>query len=188
MFNAKIVDNFLDKDLTDKILEFARSVDLWESGGSDFWANRCLNPEYINKNFGKEIPIILKTVNNMLQQKIKDLYGMENIYSDLFQIVRWFEGMEQPPHCDDMKDSEGTEAFHHREFGAIIYLNDDYDGGHTFYPQHNFEVIPKSGTLAIHPGDTDHFHGVTKISGGMRYTLASFWTSQKEKEHEWPIY
>ena len=39
----------------------------------------------------------------------------------------------------------------------------------------------------MHPGDPEHLHGVTKIEGGMRYTIASFWTYEKERSHDWPV-
>lgn len=188
MFNAKTVDNFLSFEESNSILSFARSVEQWEGGGDHFWSNRCLNPEYIYNNYSKEIPTLMKTIKDRLGENLKSLYGLNEIYCDTFQIVRWFEGMEQPPHCDDMKDSEGTEGFHHREFGAIVYLNDNYEGGQTYYPNYNFYITPKSGTLAIHPGDIEHLHGVTKVTGSIRYTLASFWTSRKEFDHEWSIH
>ena len=98
-----------------------------------------------------------------------------------------FPETEQPAHADDMTNYEGMEWFHHRHYGAILYLNDDYKGGHTFYPQHNFEIIPKAGTLALHPGDTNHLHGVTKIKNSKRYTIASFWTREKKYSDGWSL-
>ena len=88
--------------------------------------------------------------------------------------------MNQPPHCDDMSDSKKeNKNFNHRYFGCVIYLNDDYIGGETFYPDHNFKIVPKSGTLAIHLGDCNHRHGVTEVKENTRYTIASFWSFDK---------
>jgi hypothetical protein len=41
--------------------------------------------------------------------------------------------------------------------------------------------------LAVHPGDPEHLHGVTKVENGMRYTLASFWTQEEEYFDGWVL-
>lgn len=187
MFNAKTVDSIVSKEECDYLIKVVKDVEPWQTGGSEFWTNRTLNAEYIYKNIDKDAGILLYSIKERTKNSILKLYDEKEIYSDLFQIVRWFPETEQPPHADDMTDSEGNDWFHHRHYGAILYLNDDYEGGHTFYPQHNFEVIPKSGTLAIHPGDPDHLHGVTKIKKIKRYTIASFWTKEKEYADGWEL-
>jgi hypothetical protein len=72
----------------------------------------------------------------------------------------------------------------HREYGSIVYLNNNFSGGETFYPQHNISIVPKPGMLAIHPADSNHMHGVSEIKDGIRYTIASFWTFDKERSNE----
>lgn len=190
MFNAKIQDNFLTQEEIDTLLEFAINKEKWEDGGSDFWNNRSLNAPVLMKSSSKkdnEIGKMLYRIADRMGYLLKTLYNEKEIYCDTFQIVRWFEGQEQPPHCDDMKNHDNTDEvfkpYHHRDYGAIVYLNNDYVGGKTFYPQHDQEITPEPGKLAIHPGGVDHMHGVTKISGGMRFTLASFWTRDKKYEN-----
>lgn len=189
MFMVKSVDNFLSKEENDKILQFAKEFENWENIGNGFWDGRCLTAQNVYKSHNKEIGELLYDIRIRTQDKIKELYKIENVYADLTQLIRWFDGMEQPVHADDMTNAgPGYEWFNHRHFGTIIYLNDDYDGGKTYYPQYNFEITPKSGMLAIHPGDTDHFHGVTKITGNTRYTIASFWTKDEGYHDGWTIH
>jgi hypothetical protein len=125
--------------------------------------------------------------NIRCKEKIKELYDVEDVYSDTLQIVRWFPEMEQPPHADDMTNTD-IKGLEHRAYGSIIYLNDNYEGGKTYYPNFDVSITPKVGNLAIHPGDPEHLHGVTKIQDGMRYTIASFWTLNKLHSHDWPIF
>ncbi len=187
MFNAKTIDNFISKEECDYLVNTVKNVEPWEAGGSDFWDNRSLNAINVYNNIDKAAGELLYKIKQKIEVSILELYNEPVIYSDLFQIVRWFPEMEQPPHADDMTNSEGNDWFHHRHYGVILYLNDDYEGGHTFYPQHNFEIIPKAGTLAIHPGDPDHLHGVTKIKNSKRYTVASFWTREEEYSDKWVL-
>jgi hypothetical protein len=179
---AKFIDNFLTQEECDYIVETVNKGELWERiKPGDFWDNRTVNAMTLYHNNNKELAVKLFEVREKIREKIKELYSEADIFPDLCQVVRWFPGMEQQPHADDMTDSKDTEAFHHRHYGAILYLNDNYSGGKTYYPQHNFEITPVKGRLAIHPGDTEHYHGVTKVEGGIRYTMASFWTRNKDK-------
>lgn len=186
MFNAVTIDGFLDPGTCEYLVSVASNTNLWESGGNEFWANRVLN-YHILKEYDKRAASILLNANKRCGNVIKVNYNLENIYSDTLQIVRWFDGMEQPPHADDMSNTD-IEGFDHRAFGSIIYLNDSYEGGHTFYPNFEVAIKPQIGKLAVHPGNPEHLHGVTKVQGGMRYTIASFWTLNKEKAIDWELY
>ena len=183
MFNAVTKENFITKANCEYLIKTATELDIWESGGTGFWENRVLNYYTILQHDKKAAEIMLDA-NNRCGNVIKNNYAIPEVYSDTLQIVRWFPGMEQPPHADDMTNTN-IHGFEHRVFGSIIYLNDDYEGGQTYYPNYKINITPQAGKLAVHPGDPDHLHGVTKIEGGMRYTIASFWTLDKNKSHKW---
>lgn len=188
MFKAKTVNNFLKKDDCEYLVNSVKNSDVWSDAGGDFWKGRAINLGDLKKADIYAFNIALNA-RNKVAQKIKELYGYEKIYSDLFQVIRWFPGTEQPPHADDMKNINdvGYEWFYHREIASIIYLNDDYTGGKTYYPQYNIFIDPECGKLAIHPGDESHLHGVTKINDKIRYTLAGFWTTEREYADEWSL-
>ena len=181
MINAKEFSNFLSKEEVSDILSFAKNTDLWGSPGEGFWDGRVINAYNINQK-STALGIVLKNTKEKILKIAKEAYSInEDIYADLLQLTRWFPGMEQPPHSDNMENTSHSEFHKHREYGIVIYLNDDFKGGNTFYPQHNFYINPEPGKLAIHPASTDHMHGVTKIEGNIRYTLTSFLTFDKAR-------
>lgn len=57
-------------------------------------------------------------------------------------------------------------------FALIAYLNDEYTGGGTYFPQHNYETgkMPV-GSAVIYPGGRSHLHGGRPITSGKRYIL-----------------
>lgn len=182
-FKVKVFDNFLSNDEVDLLHYIASESDAWENAGSPFWDNRSIGLGTIKSVYGDAFYNLLIAIGKRIQGAIIQEYSVSETYPDLINIIRWFPGMSQPPHADDMTNvvDQDHSAFHHREFGAIIYLNDNYHGGETYYPQHNFAIKPKAGSLAIHPGTPEYLHGVTEISGGIRYTISSFWTSDRSK-------
>jgi len=191
MFKLKIAENFLSPSECHLIVSAVQQIEPWELTNDTNWSNRTITDRTMYTAHNPQVGELMVRIKKRLEGFIEHHFQIKKIYCDLFQVVRWLDGMEQAPHADDMKNTNADPWFHHREFGAIIYLNDNYEGGHTFYPQHQFEIIPKAGALAVHPGDSvDHLHGVTRVktsSGSPRYTLASFWTQQQQYADQWEL-
>jgi hypothetical protein len=82
---------------------------------------------------------------------------------EVHQLVMWPQGMEQAVHIDKRREAT-THA-------AIVYLNDDFSGGETYFPDIKDEVRPQRGLLAGFPGRA-LAHGVRKVEHGTRHTLA----------------
>ncbi|MGE0154128.1 MAG: hypothetical protein AB7R90_16045 [Reyranellaceae bacterium] len=82
---------------------------------------------------------------------------------EVYQLVMWPQGMEQPVHIDKRRETTSH--------AAIVYLNDDFLGGQTYFPDIHEEVQPQRGLLAAFPGRALP-HGVRKVERGMRHTLA----------------
>jgi hypothetical protein len=173
MLKTTIVDKFLTNEEVLFVLNLVKEAELWEPSSVDFWDKRTIGIRAAYEYFGNELGDFMVDVSRRVQDVIESSYG-KKVREDGITICRWYPGMEQPPHADDMTNTE-VKGLEHRKFGAIIYLNEDYEGGHTYYPNYDIEVTPESGKLAIHLGDADHLHGVTKIEGNTRYTIASFW-------------
>ena len=72
---------------------------------------------------------------------------------------------EHPAHFDNKAGDWGM-------FTTVLYLNEDFDGGHTFIniDGERIEVKPKTGRIVAYNGHKLE-HGVTSISNGVRYTL-----------------
>lgn len=188
-FNAHVVDGFLSAEECSNILSVVSSILEWEKteGSQGFWDNRTLGHDFIYFSIDKNLGISLLKIRNMIGKEIKSRYSISEIYSDHLSICRWYPGIPLTPHIDDMSDSaeEGSDWFNHREFGVVLYLNDDFNGGETYYPNHNKQITPKAGRLVIHPGDESHRHGVNAARGGVRYTISSFWTQDKTYLDDW---
>jgi len=62
---------------------------------------------------------------------------------------------------------------------SVIYLNDNYDGGELYFPDHNLEIKPSAGDYITWPGNRWYQHGVKEVTGNVRYTL-SIWVRFEE--------
>ena len=110
-------------------------------------------------------------------------YGEDYIYTDYSNLVYWGPNNELTPHCDntDKDDPEREHDTPHRTYSAVLCLNEDYEGGHTIFPELNVEYPGVTSRLIVFPSGRSHLHGVTEVTSGSRYTFAMWMTKSRNK-------
>ncbi len=89
--------------------------------------------------------------------------------NERFRFYRYEPGQTFAPHYDGAFERENGER---SEFTFLIYLNDDFTGGHTgFFAPEAFNVQPRTGSLLLfhHP----QLHEGAIIETGTKYVLRS---------------
>ena len=103
-------------------------------------------------------------IKNRLDEKSKELNGSK---VDWMQIVRWPVGSKQNLHFDNAK--EGT------KLASIVYLNDEFEGGETYFKE-GITISPKKGRVLFFDGN--YFkHGVNKVNKLERFVIAAWYNS-----------
>jgi predicted 2-oxoglutarate/Fe(II)-dependent dioxygenase YbiX len=140
-------------------------------------------PDKSSKNLettNKTLYSILKKYIDKTQKEIEFFFGrpLEEGFPGLRE---WNVGEFQPLHADG-EDTEGNpnEAYI-VDYGSVLYLTDEYDGGEIYFPEHNIDIKPNAGTLIFFPSNNFYNHGVKEITFGKRYTSAQFWIPTKYK-------
>lgn len=167
-----ITENYLPIIQFEKYLNFATKTKEWGYRNSiNVWAGRVV-PQYGFLNFD-----FLKGIENKIKS---DFDLVDKIYPDYLGLVKWEIGDMQHPHADGENPNNESHPLNWRNFGCVFYLNDNYEGGEIYFPNQNIEIKPKPNTLVFFPGTMEYLHGVKPITNGIRYTLTSFWTFDKE--------
>ena len=175
--------NFISPEEIETILNYARyeAPEEWSPNIPLFWRNRSLAIMDIEDPSPKDKLVLELLINtrNRVKQHITEIFGLTvPIYGDSVQLIRWPEGYEQGPHADAEYNTpeEGEYTFPHRYCGSLIYLNDDFDGGEIYFPQHDLELKPVPGMMVTFPGTREYLHGVRPVNNGIRYVISSFYT------------
>jgi GR25 family glycosyltransferase involved in LPS biosynthesis len=74
-------------------------------------------------------------------------------------------------------DKQGHLSLHHDHsyFTCGVKLNDEFDGGGTYFPKYGVCLTPRrNGNAFLHPGAITHKHGARPIHAGLRYIIVSF--------------
>ena len=73
-------------------------------------------------------------------------------------------------------ENQGHLSLHHDDsaFSTVLTLNDEYEGGGTWFSKQKKLVKGDIGEITIHPGQITHRHGARPVTSGVRYVLVSF--------------
>ena len=73
-------------------------------------------------------------------------------------------------------EKQGYLSLHHDQsvLSSVLTLNEDFEGGGTFFFRQQKTIIGKTGEMSLHPGMVSHRHGARPITSGVRYVIVSF--------------
>uniref|UniRef100_A0A8D2IZ64 procollagen-proline 3-dioxygenase n=1 Tax=Varanus komodoensis TaxID=61221 RepID=A0A8D2IZ64_VARKO len=106
--------------------------------------------------------------------------------------------LSHPVHADNcLLDPEGNTcwkeppAYIYRDYSAILYLNDDFQGGNLFFTETDAvtmtaQVQPKCGRLVAFSSGGENPHGVWAVTRGRRCAIALWYTLSPEHAEQVP--
>lgn len=113
-----------------------------------------------------------------LRDKFKqacEMFFEKKLRANTSHAQKWKVGGFAAPHSDNSDHEGNPNAFHINKYVGILYLNDDYEGGELYFPEHGLEFKPPINSFIMFPGGHENIHGVKEITKGTRYTMVSFW-------------
>jgi len=153
----------------------------WSSYNHDTnWKNRTVSMNNIDD-------LTVRRLVEVIHYKVSILctrsYGVDYVYPEYSNLVYWGPGMSLGAHADNMwlDTPEKPHFASYRDYSAVINLNDNYEGGKTFFQDTGYEVEQKTGKLIYFTSGKDDAHGVTEVISGDRYTLGMWFTHTEDK-------
>ena len=162
LFTMPVFSSKFCKELIDNLKDFTG----WTNGRHKFYPTNDVLIENYNSQFAKIYDTILK---NVIFPGVDALYDgnvtKSKVTHETF-IIRY------------RPEIQGFLRLHHdaSAFTILTTLSDleDYEGGGTFFSEHNVHVKSPAGHVTIHPGNLTHKHGARPITSGERYVIVSF--------------
>jgi hypothetical protein len=105
----------------------------------------------------------------------------QRLYPEYTDLVYWPIGKSMDVHSDAYQPDGSLGKYPHRKISGVLYLNDDYLGGSTYFPKQNVKITPKTGKLILFPSDLEYSHGVTTVQEADRYTMPIWFTDDFTK-------
>lgn len=91
------------------------------------------------------------------------------------RFLRQSPGQNMDAHVDQRDDVNNGST---REYAAVIYINDNYEGGEIRYVNLDISVKPEAGSMLIFKTGPEYLHEVLQVRGdNSRYCLPGFFFS-----------
>lgn len=145
------------------------------------WSDAKVAPSrYANGENEKEIR---DASSNYLNDALKELldnvvdihinkYANENNIilngNKTYHIVKYTVGQFFKEHIDATIE-------YPRKISALLYLNDDYEGGTITFTKLNVSIKPEKNTLIIFPSTKEFSHSADPVILGTKYVIVGFW-------------
>ena len=167
-----IEDEFLDPSSCQSFIELSKANKKEmpygnSSRGGDTYLTTVEWKDHTAVYLGGDVESTVPSLDSEVVMRVNSLCKTfdETANLDYVGVVRWPVGTFMKPHLDD-NNKHNPDIF-----AAMLYLNDDYSGGHTCFE--HMEVKPEVGKLIIF-SNAHYLHYVNKVEGAERFVL-SFW-------------
>ncbi len=127
---------------------------------------------------------IQKAANELVITKIKVIqetlfqaYGVKFPHAEPCSILRYSPSQQYKRHIDNIllasRFQEVEQGIPTRDVSIVGYLNDDFEGGETFFDRQDIKVKPQKGSAIVFPAYYTHPHQSLPVTRGRKYS----WTS-----------
>lgn len=129
--------------------------------------------------YADEGSVAAQTVHNQMYMLLmatllpyKEKYGIEqDLWHENYNMLRYRGGQEYKAHYDG-------DTFSGRCVSAIIYLNNEYEGGEVEFTNFGIKIKPEPGMLMLFPSNYAYTHIAHPVKSGTKYALVT-WTHDR---------
>jgi predicted 2-oxoglutarate/Fe(II)-dependent dioxygenase YbiX len=105
-------------------------------------------------------------INKIVKPLIKKIFDVSLDEHGGTQFLRYPPGGHYVPHEDAGSDMQ------YRYFTVVCYLNDDFEGGHTWFPSLNYSMVPQAGKALLFP--SRFYHCAQPVIRGEKFVIVSW--------------
>ncbi len=170
-----VVDNFISYEKANKLKDYFKSIENFNFEENKFFHWKHPNGEKISEEAQEDIDDILSRILIHINEEFKT----SQLELKRVIIQTYEKGPGSPVHVDE-EYAEMEDGFKQISYSAIVYLNDNYEGGEIHFPKDDYKLKPKAGTMIFFHGDLNSPHGVLPVVSGDRTNIVIFFRKKYE--------
>jgi hypothetical protein len=94
-------------------------------------------------------------------------HDIPNLYHEEYQMLKYSFGQEYKAHADGTTDIG-------RSISAIVYLNNNYEGGEIEFVNFGIKIKPEPGMLILFPSTYPYSHIAHPVTEGTKYAMVTW--------------
>lgn len=178
-----VLRNFLSHDEMERFKYFSdgqigivNKEEITDSGGG--LVKRINDGLKSERIYVREIHHLATNVcNRIFGEIIPENYAAIIEWYEYPHIIRYRKGGKYIPHADAdawRDEQSGWIRTVERDFSAVLYFNDDFEGGGLYFQNQEFRVNPEPGMLVCFPSDNKFVHTAEPVISGVRYAFVTW--------------
>jgi hypothetical protein len=181
--NVHVVDGFATETELSKILEQCEGFSNWDNS----WQENAYGDKFMERPDCEERVSVssraLHLVSATVGRRLSFLYEpylrkyTPGSYLKMHADAEGYYGDNPQPLKNYDPSNQMSEVLN--EYSSILYLNDGFSGGELYFEGIDLLVKPRVNQLVFFPSGAEFRHEVRPVNSGNRYTLASFYTTDK---------
>ena len=186
------------KDECAGLIEVIPSDRYFAAEGFDFVTKKGIpteyrsNSTYIDREY--RLASLQYKLAELIEEELGDTFPNKKDCIELpLQIQRYNVGQQYKAHVDFFNRANEPKSFEvDRVASVVVYLNDDFEGGETYFTALNINVKPKAGMALFfrydynEPRDRKNtFHAGMPVSSGVKYIVTAFIRSEPLRFGNW---
>jgi predicted 2-oxoglutarate/Fe(II)-dependent dioxygenase YbiX len=169
-----------------RLLACAESLPLWTPAAVVGDGERDTSPEHAPRRGNDRMSIsgLLHPELHEFEQMLRECIhsgiaryltaaGNIRLSSDLgFELLRYGPGQGYSEHVDSMPGS--SSIYGQRLLSALLYLNDDFEGGELHFSRQGLTYNPEAGSLVLFPSNFCFPHASLPVHKGNKYAVVTW--------------
>jgi hypothetical protein len=137
------------------------------------YVRNCVDLRFKKKDLGKFLPEnkVLSEIHDQVESSLDEcllhygrLWNLNIAYKEAFNFVKYSPGKYFKVHADHG-------PYYTCTISAVVYLNDDYEGGEIQFTRQGLTVKPEAGDIVLFPSNFVYEHSSLEIKSGTKYSV-----------------
>lgn len=168
------IDNAISENSCKKIIQF------FEKNNNKKRIENNGAPNFTELNINQHIKELVSPISSTVVQHLKEYennflsfsrYFPSKICLEEFRIKCYdSKKIDRFDIHVDVTDKESSK----RMLAFLYYLNEDFCGGETIFPEHDLSIKPKTGSLIMFPPTWQYPHIGSKVENGKKYIMSTY--------------
>ena len=135
-----------------------------ELGGA---TNKSIRDVQVSPMDQELVDLLNKEIEPIVQDYARK-YGITVSSNTSYSLAKYDVGQFFAEHTDATKEFP-------RKISAVLYLNDNYEGGTITFTKIKSSIKPNKNTLFIFPSTEEFSHSADPVISGTKYVIIGFW-------------
>lgn len=166
-----------DIEDTDKVLTASDALSKWyqwQSSNDDYIFGEKKDTFLHNiPSSSEKVQGIVKSIQNVIDYVESEyLKHKDRVIGEYAPVCinKYFTGKGMGPHVDGYEGASNNPVM-----SAVLYVNDDYEGGTIDFPNQGLSIKPEAGSVVMFPSTQPFVHSPNEIISGEKVMCPAFW-------------